>query len=58
MKAMICEQLDGTCDKRLSAESWDEMVKTTTGHVMEKHPDVARQMKKMHEDAPRNGAGK
>jgi predicted small metal-binding protein len=52
MKTMTCEQLGGTCDKRLSAESWDEMVKAMTRHVMEKHPDVAGKMKKMHEEDP------
>lgn len=40
------------CDAKLSANSWDEMVKTMTKHVMEKHPDVAKQMEQMHNHDP------
>jgi hypothetical protein len=36
--------------------SWDEMVKTMTKHVMEKHPDVAKQMEKMHNEDPKQWA--
>jgi len=39
MKTMTCRQLGGSCDEQLSANSWDEMVKTMTKHVLEKHPD-------------------
>jgi predicted small metal-binding protein len=35
MKTMTCNQLGGKCDQKLSAETWDAMVKTTTRHVME-----------------------
>ena len=49
MKTMTCKELGGKCDQTLSANSWDEMVKKMTSHVMEKHPDVAEDMKKMHE---------
>ncbi|MEO7914536.1 MAG: DUF1059 domain-containing protein [Novosphingobium sp.] len=52
MKTMTCRELGGTCDQQISAESWGEMVKKMTAHVMEKHPDVAQSMKKMHEDDP------
>jgi predicted small metal-binding protein len=52
MKTMTCRQLGGTCDKELSAETWDEMVQTMTKHVMDSHPDVARKMAKMHEEDP------
>ena len=48
MKTMTCRELGGSCDRTLSANSWDEMVKTMTKHVMENHPDVAKQMEKMH----------
>jgi predicted small metal-binding protein len=58
MKTMTCEQLGGTCDRQLSAESWDGMVQTMTRHVMKKHPDVARKMKKMHEQDPTKWGGK
>jgi predicted small metal-binding protein len=53
MKTMTCKELGGTCDQRLTAETWDEMVRTMTKHVMDKHPDVARQMAKMHEEDPK-----
>ena len=52
MKTMTCKQLGGACDEELSAETWDDMVKTMTKHVMGKHPDVAEKMKKMHEEDP------
>ncbi|MCE9643057.1 MAG: hypothetical protein K8Q97_01885 [Candidatus Andersenbacteria bacterium] len=48
MKKMICKELGGTCDKELTAQSWDEMVGKMTTHVMENHPDVAKDMEKMH----------
>jgi predicted small metal-binding protein len=52
MKTMKCRELGGVCDEKLSAQTWDEMVKKMTGHVMAKHPDVAEKMKKMHEEDP------
>ena len=53
MKTMTCKELGGTCDKKLSAGSWDEMVTTMTKHVMANHPDVAKQMEKMHKEDPK-----
>ncbi len=53
MKTMACRVLGGACDEKLSAETWDEMVKEMTAHVMERHPDVAADMKKMHEEDPK-----
>ena len=53
MKTMSCKELGGKCDQKLSAASWDEMVKVMTKHVMEKHPDVAKQMEKMHDEDPK-----
>ena len=53
MKTMTCRQLGGTCDQKLSAETWDDMVQTMTKHVMENHPDVAEKMKAMHEQDPK-----
>jgi hypothetical protein len=38
------KDLGGTCEQKLTAGSWDEMVKAMTKHVMENHPDVAKQM--------------
>jgi predicted small metal-binding protein len=56
MKTMTCKQLGGKCDQKLSASSWDEMVKVMTKHVMEKHPDVAKQMETMHNEDPKRWA--
>jgi predicted small metal-binding protein len=53
MKTMTCKDLGGTCDQKLTAGSWDEMVKAMTKHVMEKHPDVAKQMERMHKEDPK-----
>lgn len=52
MKTMECKELGGKCDHRLSAGSWDDMVKAMTKHVMEKHPDVAKEMEKIHNEDP------
>ena len=52
MKTMTCKQLGGKCGHKLSANTWDEMVKAMTGHVLEMHPDVAAEMGKMHEKDP------
>ena len=52
MKAMTCNELGGPCERKLSAQSWSEMVKVMTGHVMENHPDTAKEMEKMHNDDP------
>ena len=46
MKTMTCRELGGTCDQKLSANTWDEMVKAMTSHVIQRHPDVAKQMEK------------
>lgn len=53
MKTFTCRELGGACDQKLTAETWDEMVKKMTAHVMEKHPNVAQAMKEMHEADPR-----
>lgn len=52
MKIMTCKDLGGSCDAKLSANTWDEMVMTMTKHVIGNHPDVAQQMEKMHDDDP------
>lgn len=56
MKTMTCKELGGSCDAKLSADSWGEMVKKMTSHVMEKHPDVAKNMEKMHNEDPERWA--
>jgi predicted small metal-binding protein len=53
MKTMSCKDLGGKCEEKLSAESWDEIVMTMTGHVMANHPDVAKQMEQMHNEDPK-----
>ena len=53
MKTMTCRELGGSCDAKLSAGSWDEMVKTMTKHVMENHPDVAKKTEAMHNRDPK-----
>ena len=53
MKTMTCKELGGKCDQKLSANSWDEMVKVMTKHVMEHHPDVAKKMVQMHHEDPK-----
>jgi predicted small metal-binding protein len=52
MKALTCKELGGKCDQRLTANSWGEMVKVMTKHVMDNHPDVAKAMEKMHKEDP------
>ena len=52
MKTLSCKELGGKCDEKITAETWDEAVKKMTAHVMERHPDVAEEMKKMHERDP------
>ncbi len=49
---MTCKELGGICDAKLSANTWDEMVQKMTKHVMDNHPDVAKDMEKMHNDDP------
>jgi len=56
MKTMTCRELGGKCDRQLSANSWDEMVKVMTKHVVDKHPDVAKKMEAMHNEDPKKWA--
>ena len=53
MKSMTCRELGGPCDEKLTAATWDEMVKTMTRHVMENHPDTAKAMERMHNQDPK-----
>jgi hypothetical protein len=53
MKTMTCKQLGGKCDQKLSAATWDDIVKAMTKHVMEKHPDVAKEMEQMYKEDPK-----
>jgi predicted small metal-binding protein len=58
MKTMTCRELGGVCDQKLSAETWNDIVKTMTKHVMENHPDLAKQMEKMHNEDPQKWSRK
>ena len=49
---MTCNQLGGPCDAQLTAKSWGDMVGLMTKHVMENHPDTAKEMEKMHNEHP------
>lgn len=53
MKSMTCRELGGPCDHTLCAETWDDMVKAMTRHVMENHPDTVKAMEKMHAEDPK-----
>lgn len=55
---IACKELGGPCDQALSAASWDEMVRTMTKHVMDKHPDTAKSMEKLHNEDPTSGVEK
>jgi predicted small metal-binding protein len=52
MKTLTCKELGGKCDQRLSAHTWNEMVKTMAKHVTQKHLDVAKEMEKMYMENP------
>jgi len=58
MKTMTCRSPGGKCDQALSANCWDQMVKVMTADVLEKHPDVAKEMQKCTATIQSNGAGK
>jgi hypothetical protein len=53
MKMMTCRELGGSCDQQLTAETWNDMVQAMSKHVMEKHPDVAKEMERMHNEDPK-----
>jgi hypothetical protein len=53
MKTMTCREPGGKCDQRLSADSWEEMVKAMTKHVVAQPPDVAKDMERMHNEDPK-----
>ena len=50
MKRMTCRELGGTCDMRLSAETWQGMAALMMNHIREKHPVVAENMEEMTGD--------
>ena len=52
MKTLLCSELGGECDEVLAAESWGDMVKAMTAHVMDNHPDTAKAMAEMHAKEP------
>lgn len=52
MKIMTCRELGGPCDEPLSAGSWKEMVDIMTEHVIDNHPDMAKEMEMTHDGDP------
>jgi len=56
MKTMTCKELGGPCKLNLTAETWEEIVKKMTAHVIREHPDTAKEMGKLrHKDPNRWG---
>ena len=53
MRTLTCQELGGICDTKLSAETWDELVQKMTKHVIANHPNLARQMERMHNEDPK-----
>lgn len=53
MKTLKCKDLGGPCSEELSAESWDEMVSVMSEHVMDNHPETAKEMVEMHSRDPK-----
>ena len=53
MKSLTCRELGGACDREISAESWDNLVKAMSKHVMDNHPDVVKKMERMHNEDPK-----
>ena len=49
---MRCSDLGGVCNEKLSAESWDDIVSAMSKHVIASHPDLAKDMEKMHAEDP------
>jgi len=49
MKQMTCAQMGGpaTCDHMITGNTAQEMADNGTAHVMEAHPEMAEDMKKM-----------
>ena len=56
MKTMTCKELGGPCDQSLSADTWEEMVRKMTRHVIREHPNTAKAMEEMHNQDPRRWA--
>ena len=53
MKTMTCRELGGPCDQLLTASTWDEMARAMTRHVMERHPETAKDMERMYNQDPK-----
>jgi len=49
---MACRELGGPCDEKLSAASWKEMTEKMTKHVLDTHPETAKEMERMHQEDP------
>jgi hypothetical protein len=54
---MTCKQLGGNCQQKLSAFTWDAMLKVMTKRVMEKHPkDLAKKLGRIQKEDPEKWA--
>jgi hypothetical protein len=53
MKTLTRKELGGKCDQKISGDTWGEMVKAMSKHVVEQHPDIAKDMEQMHNQDPR-----
>jgi predicted small metal-binding protein len=56
MKTMTCRELGGPCNELLSADTWEDMVRKMTAHVMREHPSTAKEMERMHHEDPKRWA--
>ena len=57
MKTITCKQLGGNCEQKLSAFTWDAMLKVMTKHVMEKHSkDLAKKLERIQKEDPEKWA--
>ena len=53
MKTMTCTQLGGKCSQKLSAYTWDAMIKVIAKHFADKHPkELAGELERMHTKDP------
>lgn len=52
MKTITCKAMGGPCDAKLSANSYDEIMKVGMAHMEKAHPDMAEKVKSMPKDDP------
>jgi predicted small metal-binding protein len=53
VKTITCTQLGGNCYQKLSAYTWEEMVKVIAKHFTDRHPkELARELQKANTKDP------